>query len=99
MCSGVLAWSIRDIGSVQGFILELDNGIVGSDFRVRRNDRLCSLPSICDDVKEVYDGHETMCAIDGLLPSHVYTARVKAYNQAGESAFSECLTLHSSAGK
>jgi hypothetical protein len=39
-----------------------------------------------------------MCAVDGLLPSNVYTARVKAYNQAGESAYSECITLHSSSG-
>ncbi|CAF1407418.1 unnamed protein product [Rotaria sordida] len=76
--SGMLAWSIHDIGAIQGFILELDNGAIGSEFR------------------QVYDGNETMCAIDGLLPSCVYTARIKAYNQAGESAYSECITLHSS---
>ncbi|CAF3735918.1 unnamed protein product [Rotaria sp. Silwood1] len=76
--SGVLAWSMRDIGAIQGFILELDNGTIGSEFR------------------QVYDGNETMCAIDGLLPSCVYTARIKAYNQAGESAYGECITLHSS---
>lgn len=35
--SGMLAWSIHDIGSVQGFILELDNGIIGSPFRVSMN--------------------------------------------------------------
>ena len=39
-----------------------------------------------------------MCAVDGLLPPNVYTARVKAYNQAGESAYSECITLHASSG-
>ncbi|CAF1091487.1 unnamed protein product [Rotaria magnacalcarata] len=77
-CSGILAWSIHDIGAIQGFILELDNGTIGSEFR------------------QVYDGNETMCAIDGLLSSCVYTARIKAYNQAGESAYSECITLHSS---
>ena len=49
-------------------------------------------------IQEVYDGTETMCAVDGLLPSNIYTARVKAYNQAGESAYSECITLHSSSG-
>ena len=37
-----------------------------------------------------------MCAIDGLIPACVYTARVKAYNQSGESFYSECITLHSS---
>jgi hypothetical protein len=46
----------------------------------------------------MYNGNETMCAIDGLLPSCVYTARVKSYNQAGESTYSECITLHSSSG-
>ncbi|CAF2051648.1 unnamed protein product [Rotaria magnacalcarata] len=76
--SGTLAWSMRDVGAIQGFILELDDGTFASDFR------------------EVYDGTETMCAVDGLLLSNVYTARVKAYNQAGESAYSECITLHSS---
>lgn len=32
--SGTLAWSVRDIGAVQGFILELDDGTFASDFRV-----------------------------------------------------------------
>jgi hypothetical protein len=32
--SGMLAWSMRDIGAIQGFILELDNGKIGSEFRV-----------------------------------------------------------------
>jgi len=76
----MLAWSIHDIGDTQGFILELDEGIINSKFQ------------------EVYDGNETICAIDGLLPSCIYTARVKAYNQAGESPYSECITLHSSIG-
>jgi hypothetical protein len=47
----MLAWSVRDVGTIQGFILELDNGSVASDFRVRtrerrtgRTDRTC-LPS------------------------------------------------------
>lgn len=50
-------------------------------------------------IQQVYDGHETMCAIDGLLPSRIYVARIKAYNQAGESGYSECITLHSSSGR
>ena len=97
--SGMLAWSVRDVGTIQGFILELDNGSVASDFRVREGERerLAGLSDV--STQEVYDGHETMCAVDGLLPVNVYTARVKAYNQAGESAYSECITLHSSAGK
>jgi len=32
--SGTLAWSMRDIGAIQGFNLELDDGTFGSDFRV-----------------------------------------------------------------
>jgi hypothetical protein len=33
--SGTLAWSMRDVGAIQGFILELDDGTSLSDFRVR----------------------------------------------------------------
>jgi len=32
--SGILSWSIDDIETIQGFILELDNGTINSDFRV-----------------------------------------------------------------
>lgn len=39
--SGTLAWSVRDIGAVQGFMLELDDGTFASDFRVR-NETLIS---------------------------------------------------------
>lgn len=49
-------------------------------------------------VQRVYDGSQMMCAIDGLLRSYVYTARIKAYNQAGESIASSCITIHSSSG-
>lgn len=34
--SGTLAWSMRDIGAIQGFILELDDGTFTSDFRVKK---------------------------------------------------------------
>ena len=97
--SGTLAWSVRDAGVIQGFILELDNGTIGSQFRVshQTHEKFLSFELI-SAVQEVYDGNETMCAVDGLLPACVFTARVKAYNQAGESAYSECITLHSSSG-
>jgi hypothetical protein len=99
-CSGTLAWSIHDAGTIQGFILELDNGSLGSEFRVRQVEHFLSFStSMFMNIQEVYDGQESMCAVDGLLCSHVYTARVKAYNQAGESAYSECITLHSSSGR
>ncbi len=32
--SGIISWSIDDIGTIQGFILELDNGTINSEFRV-----------------------------------------------------------------
>jgi hypothetical protein len=35
MNSSILAWSIHDIGTIQGFILELDNGIMNSKFQVK----------------------------------------------------------------
>ena len=34
--SGTLAWSMRDVGAIQGFILELDDGTFVSDFRVKK---------------------------------------------------------------
>ncbi len=36
--SGTLAWSMRDVGAIQGFILELDDGTFASDFRVKKKE-------------------------------------------------------------
>ena len=34
--SGTLAWSMRDLGAIQGYILELDDGTFVSEFRVNK---------------------------------------------------------------
>ncbi len=37
---GMLTWSIHDIGTIQGFILELDHGIINSEFQVRKSQNI-----------------------------------------------------------
>ncbi|KAL7641022.1 UNVERIFIED_CONTAM: hypothetical protein RMT77_008159 [Armadillidium vulgare] len=43
--------------------------------------------------REVYSGGETVCTIDGLHFDSLYRARVRAFNNAGISGYSEMLRL------
>lgn len=45
------------------------------------------------DFRVVYVGRETICTVDGLHFNSIYNARVKAHNHAGESIFSELVSL------
>ncbi|KAK8754632.1 hypothetical protein OTU49_016941, partial [Cherax quadricarinatus] len=43
--------------------------------------------------REVYTGEETVCTIDGLHFNSIYRARVRAFNNTGNSSFCEPLCL------
>nr|XP_032830058.1 E3 ubiquitin-protein ligase TRIM9-like [Petromyzon marinus] len=46
--------------------------------------------------REVYEGTEVMCTLDGLHFSSTYRARVKAYNHAGAGPYSKTVLLQTS---
>ena len=103
--SVTVVWRPRNDGSaIDGYVLEIDTGRDDGVYKVwfkleeGRKSMLDSVPNVLIALKEVYTGPDTICTIDGLHFNTVYNARVKAFNSAGESGYSETICLQTAQG-
>ena len=105
--SVTVVWRPRNDGSaIDGYVLEIDTGRDDGVYKVwiglgegRKSiiDSVYCL-NLLIDLQEVYTGPDTICTIDGLHFNTVYNARVKAFNSAGESGYSETICLQTAQG-